>query len=211
MKKGILQNLYTINDNYIPLIRFKSYEKKWENSEIGKLVRIKSGNSPSLFKLTKNGYPFIKVDDLNNSIKNQNYSKLYVEPNNSMHLINKDSIIFPKRGAAILTNKTRYLMMPSYMDTNMMALEPLYINSEFLYYFIHRTGLYKIADTSTIPQINNKHIEPYKIFIPETKEQEQIGNLLKKVDEDILKVEMTLEKYKDMKKGFLQKLFPKGE
>ena len=26
--------------------------------------------------------------------------------------------------------------------------------------FINQTGLYRIADTSTIPQINNKHIEP---------------------------------------------------
>ena len=35
----------------------------------------------------------------------------------------------------------------SYMDTNMMALEPKGIDPEYSYTFINKTGLYKIADT----------------------------------------------------------------
>ena len=69
-----------------------------------------------------------------------------------------------------------------YMDTNMMALEPVEVNSDFLYLFICRTGLYKIADTSTIPQINNKHIEPYDICLPTTEEQEAIGTYFRQLD-----------------------------
>ncbi|MGZ0934290.1 hypothetical protein ACXOJ5_00395 [Streptococcus thermophilus] len=55
-----------------------------------------------------------------------------------------------------MTNKVRMLGEDSYMDTNMMALEPKGIDPEYRYTFINKTGLYKIADTSTIPQINNK-------------------------------------------------------
>ena len=73
----------------------------------------------------------------------------------------------------------------SYMDTNMMALEPKGIDPEYSYTFINKTGLYKIADTSTIPQINNKHIEPYLLLIPSLEEQHKIGSFFKHLDETI--------------------------
>ena len=81
-----------------------------------------------------------------------------------------------------MTNKVRILAKTGYMDTNMMALEPNDINGDFLYMFIYKTGLYKIADTSAMPQINNKHIEPYKILLPKSEEQIQIGNFFKNLD-----------------------------
>src|SRR5699024_6428177 len=96
-----------------------------------------------------------------------------------------------------------------YMDTNMMALEPEGISTEFLYLFISKTGLYKIADTSTIPQINNKHIEPYKIIMPEENEQQKIGNLFGKLDQAISLQQQVLETTKEYKQSMLQKMFPK--
>ena len=70
----------------------------------------------------------------------------------------------------------------SYMGTNMMVLEPKGIDPEYRYTFINKTGLYKIADTSTIPQINNKHIEPYLLLIPSLEEQHKIGSFFKQLD-----------------------------
>ena len=105
-----------------------------------------------------------------------------VKTNEKTHMVKEGSIIFPKRGAAIMTNKVRILAKAGYMDTNMMALEPNDINGDFLYMFIYKTGLYKIADTSTIPQINNKHIEPYEIMTPKSEEQNKIGDFFKNLD-----------------------------
>ena len=98
----------------------------------------------------------------------------------------------------------------SYMDTNMMALEPKGIDPEYSYTFINKTGLYKIADTSTIPQINNKHIEPYLLLIPSLEEQHKIGSFFKQLDEPIALHQRKLDLLKEQKKGFLQKMFPKN-
>ena len=122
----------------------------------------------------------------------------------------KSSTIFPKRGAAIMTNKVRMLGEDSYMDTNMMALEPKGIDPEYLYTFINKTGLYKIADTSTIPQINNKHIEPYLLLIPSLEEQHKIGSFFKQLDGTIALHQRKLDLLKEQKKGYLQKMFPKN-
>ena len=64
----------------------------------------------------------------------------------------------------------------------MMALTSKKLDSEFLYNIISKEGLYKIADTSTVPQINNKHVEPYEVTIPSLDEQRKIGAYFKQLD-----------------------------
>ena len=106
-----------------------------------------------------------------------------------------------------MTNKVRILGSDGYMDTNMMALEPQKIDGHFLYTFITRTGLYKIADTSTIPQINNKHIEPYIIYFPSIEEQTKVGSIFKKLDDTIALHQHKLEKLKNIKQAYLNEMF----
>ena len=124
-------------------------------------------------------------------------------------MVQAGSVIFPKRGAAILTNKVRVLGVDSYMDTNMMALSSEKLDTNFLYTMLSKEGLYKIADTSTIPQINNKHIEPYKIYLPSMDEQLKIGIYFSNLDNLITLHQRKLEHVKKMKKSMLQKMFPK--
>ncbi|MCY8532847.1 restriction endonuclease subunit S [Bacillus vallismortis] len=195
----------------VPELRFAGFAGDWEERKLGELVEIKSGWAPSDFVETQkcNGEIYIKVDDLNYSTRELLDSKMKVAIHAKYHTIKKGSTIFPKRGAAIMTNKVRVLGTDGYMDTNMMALEPRNIDGEFLYTLIDRTGLFKIADTSTIPQINNKHVEPYKILLPNLYEQKNIGNFFKQIDNTIALYQQELTTLKQTKQGFLQKMFPK--
>ena len=180
----------------------------WEQRKLGEFVKIISGDAPSTFISGRCIY--VKVDDLNYSDRIQLSSSNLVNINPKAHLVNKGATIFPKRGAAIMTNKVRIMGKDGYLDTNMMALIPEEIDKDFLFTFIQKTGLYKIADTSTIPQINNKHIEPYMIQVPNDKEQECIGVVFEKIDKIITLHQCKLEKLKLTKKALLQKLFPKN-
>lgn len=151
----------------------------WEVKKLGTLVEIVSGVSPSLFNLDIIGiYPYLKVEDLNNCDKYQTKSREY--SNDEKCLVPKDSVIFPKRGAAILNNKVRLNSVAVQMDSNLMAIYPKASNlsHEYLYYQITFEQLHKIADTSTIPQINNKHIIPYSFPLPPLPEQKAIASLL---------------------------------
>ena len=141
--------------------------KEWEVKRLGDYVTITSGESPSLYVLKTSGrFPYVKVEDMNNCSKYQIQSREYSD--NEKNVIPKGSIIFPKRGAAILNNKVRIASTDILMDSNMMAItsNSNSLDSEFLYYTIIKEQLYKIADTSTIPQINNKHIIPYRFCLP---------------------------------------------
>ncbi|MBP4142320.1 restriction endonuclease subunit S [Flavobacterium sp. P4023] len=192
----------------LPQLRFPGFEGEWEENMLGNLIKIKSGNSPSSFNLLKEGnYPFIKVEELNNCIKYQNLSRFYC--NESKNLVEKNSVIFPKRGAAILNNKVRINDCEILMDSNMMAITPIKdkINHEFLFYKIIKEELYKIADTSTIPQINNKHIEPYRITFPDIIEQTKIATFLTEVDKKLTALKQKKTLLEQYKKGVMQQIF----
>jgi type I restriction enzyme, S subunit len=191
-----------------PAIRFAEFSDIWEQCKLGEIVNIKSGMSPSTFKAGSDLY--VKVDDLNYSFREQCDSQMKVAEKSKCTKVKKGSIVFPKRGAAIMTNKVRIMGASGYMDTNMMALEPEGINNEFLYLFINKTGLYKIADTSTIPQINNKHIEPYDIIMPSIAEQQKIGEYFRNLENLITLHQRKYDKLVTVKKAMLEKMFPKN-
>ena len=119
----------------------------WDATQLGGLVRITSGASPSLFRFTGNGIPYFKVEQLSNSGK-------YLSGTDTPYLFERGpsvparSVVFAKRGAAIALNKVRILNQESFMDTNLMALTPQDgLDWEYLFYALGYIGLWRFADT----------------------------------------------------------------
>ena len=194
-------------EKLVPKLRFSGFDDEWIEEKLGNLVQIKSGEcTKNLITGIDNSIPYFKVEQLNNSLKYQIKTPYFI--NDKSKIVNKGSIIFPKRGAAILLNKIRILNQDSFMDTNLMTLTPnnkLY--NEFLYYFIYKENLSKIADTTSIPQLNNKHIKPYPIKLPSFEEQLKISKFISSVDKKVALLSQNLEIFNDFKKGLLQQIF----
>ena len=179
----------------------------WKETTLGKCVKIYSGYAPQIVDPKDDGtYPYVKVDDLNNCDKYQKNSKQYFF--DEKYCIPLMSVIFPKRGAAIMNNKVRIAATHIGLDTNMMAVYPIgsVCHTEFIYYFIKYSGLYRIADISSIPQINNKHILPYKINLPPLSEQKKIAAILSTWDKAISTADAMLENSHQQKKALMQQL-----
>ncbi len=179
-------------------------KEDWEVKKLGEVCEINSGESPSKFQLNNQGIPYLKVDELNNSTKYTSGIKYFV---NTDKIIKAGSIIFPKRGASIFLNKIRILSTDSFMDTNLMTLSiNSDYNNEFLYYSLIHFGLDKIADTTSIPQINNKHIIPLEVQFPSLSEQTRIATILSDMDAEIEALENQLAKASQIKQGMMQEL-----
>jgi len=204
LKSGFLQAMFPAKGHSEPDIRFPEFSDAWEQRKLGEYVSITSGEAPSKFEEGTELY--VKVDDLNYNDKYVVDTQNKVAEHSTVKRVTKGSVVFPKRGAAIITNKVRILGIDSYMDTNMMALTSERLDPEFLYNIISKEGLYKIADTSTIPQINNKHIEPYEVKIPSLDEQRRIGVYFKQFDHLITLHQRELEETKKKKKSLAKLL-----
>ncbi|AIM25919.1 type I restriction-modification system, specificity subunit S [Melissococcus plutonius] len=60
---------------------------------------------------------------------------------------------------------------------------------------------------STFIEVSGKQISHMSIIIPEIEEQQKIGNFLKQLDDIITLQQHKLELLKQMKQGYLQKMF----
>lgn len=209
LKKGLMQQLLTKGIGHT---KFKKSEvgeipEEWEVSKLENKVEIRSGNSPSDFNFTEKGqYPFFKVDDMNYTYKYLNTAKVYFDECRYT-LMNKGMVVFPKRGASIFTNKVGILGQDGYFDTNTMGLNcSNELDNEYLFYQLKFIGLEKFADTTAVPQINNKHINPLKIPFPTLNEQKKISSMLSSVDIKIDNYETKKQKLEELKKGLMQQL-----
>ena len=154
--------------------------ENWVWCRLGCLVDIKSG---STYKEVEAGVLYVKVGDMNlpeNMIEIRTSTHFAECPDNA--IIPAYSIIFPKRGGAISTNKKRTVKnFKICVDLNTMALSfPAQI-FDFARVWFENIELEKIANGSTIPQINNKDVEPLLFPLPPLGEQLRICNRLGKM------------------------------
>ena len=78
------------------------------------------------------------------------------------------SVVIPKRGGAIGTNKKRITTRPTVLDPNLMAISPRpeLVTSEYLHSWFERFDLASISSGSSVPQLNKKDLAPLPIAVP---------------------------------------------
>ena len=151
----------------------------WEWCRFGSVVTLMSGTTyPAEKELLSGTRLYVKVGDMN--LPGNEYeistSSRYLDEYNISHLIPVNSVIFPKRGGAIATNKKKLVLRDEILiDLNTMAFTPISpVNLMYCYYWFLSIDLGKINSGSSVPQINNKDIEPLLFPVPPTFEQERI-------------------------------------
>lgn len=128
--------------------------------------------------------PFYKVSDMNlegNEVFMTNH-------NNSISVgtmrrlgasvFGKGSILFPKVGAALLTNKRRIVRQPACIDNNVMALTVRSGCTKYLYYSLVRVDMARLANPGAVPSINESQAREIAVAIPPFEEQVPIAAFL---------------------------------
>ena len=141
-------------------------------------------------------YPFYKVSDMNSVgnevyITNHNHSISDADVKElKVKVYPAGTIIFPKIGAAIATNKKRILSVPATVDNNVMVLVPKEnVNSEYLYNHLLNLNLSDWSNKSALPSIRKSVVEKTKIPMPmmngkpDYEMQERFASSIKKFQE----------------------------
>lgn len=84
-------------------------------------------------------------------------------------------------------------------------------NTNFLFFSLKNSekNIMNLRSSTSVPTINTQHLNSLQISLPSLPEQEKIWSLFEQIDSHISKNQQKLEKLKNMKHSFLQKLFPK--
>lgn len=163
-------------------------ESKWTSEKLGKYISPKSGNTfPKEYQGDRDNkkVPFLKVSDMNTDT-NWKYtfqSNNYIDEDTATGMLSatifrKGSIIFPKVGMAIHTNKKRILAKDSFVDNNIMCIDSLNkseLNNEYLYeLFKHYIQLRNFASSANPPSILTDKLIDFKIPVPPIEIQKNI-------------------------------------
>ncbi|HEK0675303.1 MULTISPECIES: restriction endonuclease subunit S [Proteus] len=202
---------------------FESLKDRYEVVPLSFVVKINSGIA--LPKLFKNGFsdgdiPFFKVAQMNNHHETMVAPEITfnetVAKEHKIKLFPKGSTLIPKRGGAILTNKKRMLLEDASYDSNIMGLkaDESKISDEYLFAFMRTIDLANFVDASTIPQVNNKHIDQMQIPLASIEEQagvvSRVNLLVKKVETMNSEIQRQLDDLQALKSSILDSAF-KGE
>jgi type I restriction enzyme S subunit len=194
--------------------------KDWKWVKLGEACEIVSGNTPKGLELISNKgeYQFYKVSDMNlvgNEIRmNVSNLKLTLEEIKKLKVkvYPKGTVIFPKRGGAILTNKKRVLSKDASFDLNVMGILPNdKLSSNYLFYWIQKLDLSKIYDGSNVPQINNKNVAPLDFPLPPKPTQHaivsKIEELFSELDKGIENLRLAQQQLKTYRQSVLKWAF----
>lgn len=176
------ENFPEVSENNRPFI----LPKGWEWKRVIDCFVISSGTSFDKSKELSSGeYLYLKVADMNivgNEIEITKSSRFCNPTKKELNaLIPSGSIIFPKRGGAIATNKKRIVKKDLFVDLNIMSISPFNdINLDYAYCWLNGIDLEKLNTGTSVPQINHKDIAPLFFPLPPIAEQQRI---VAKVDE----------------------------
>lgn len=127
-------------------------------------------------------------------------------------LVPPNTVVFPKRGAAIATNKKRMTTTWTALDPNLIGLRPKDgLDEQFLYYWSQTLDLRKITDPGPTPQLNKKDLLPVQISFPTSiAEQRQIARVLSAVQRAVERQERLIALTAELKNALMNKLFTGG-
>jgi hypothetical protein len=129
----------------------------------------------------------------NNSISKETAKRLGAK------IIPAKSVIFPKIGGAIATNKKRILSVPSCVDNNVMGIFPneKVVSPEFFFHLISSIELSSFANEAALPSIKKSTVEERILRIPKS---------LNKQDRLVVTIESLKSNSSSLVLGYLRKI-----
>jgi type I restriction enzyme S subunit len=199
LKKALLHQLFTQGLRGEPQKQTEigPVPESWEPTPLGKCCDIVSGSLSytDFLKMASvdDGDAIecmgVKVSDMNLS-GNENK---FVTANAVRHisvatahrkLVPPNTVVFPKRGAAIATNKKRLTTTWTVLDPNLIGVRAKdSLDVDFLFHWVQTFDLRRITDPGPTPQLNKKDLIPVLMPLPkEIDEQRDIANVISTID-----------------------------
>lgn len=182
----------------------KTIVSNYEIVTIGDVATLVSGYGfPMALQGQKGTIPFYKVGDMNsegNEIEmhdSRNYVSMDIAQEQKWITSPKGTIIFPKIGAAIATNKKRILSESAIFDNNVMGIicgEK--IMPKFMWYVLDSIDISKWATLANPPSISKDVVLEQRIPLPSLGVQQQIVSELDRYQKIISGAQIVVSNFK---------------
>lgn len=205
-KKGFLQKMFPKNGAKVPEIRFPGFTEDWEERKLGEVVVFLNGRAFKQQELLDSGkYRVLRVGNFNTNDR-WYYSNLELEEDK---YANKGDLLYlwATSFGPEMWNEERVIYHYHIWKLKFLSKE---LDKQYLYTWL-LTDKEKIKESTngtTMVHVTKGGIEQRTFqFPPDINEQQKIGAFFKQLDDTIALHQRKLDLLKEMKKGFLQKMF----
>lgn len=209
LKKAMLAKMFPANGEKIPKIRFKGFEGEWECRKLGIEVEIIGGGTPDT---TNSAYWNGDIDWYSpTEIGEAAYANGSVKKITLLGLQKSSAQILPANRTVLFTSRASIgdmAILTKDGSTN-QGFQSFVVGERLDVYFFYAMGFkikdyaLKNASGSTFLEISKNTLSQMEFFVPSLKEQTQIGNFFRQLDETIALQSAEVEKLNQLKKGLL--------
>ncbi|MDE8040934.1 restriction endonuclease subunit S [Erysipelothrix rhusiopathiae] len=211
LKKGFLQKLFPSNGDTNPSIRFDGFTDAWEQEKLGNLGKVYTGNTPPTADLEnwtydKEGHVWVTPTDIDKLVMNDSERHLSSKGWSIARTVPKNSVLITSIASI---GKNAINTVPVAFNQQINAIVPEQNDAYFiLSYMVRDTSRFAaLAGHTATAIINKTTFEKFTLMMPSLNEQTKIGSFFKSLDNLITLHQRELDNYKELKKGFLQKMF----
>lgn len=184
IKQGVMQDLLTGKT------RLPGFSGEWDRTLLKRALTIKHGASQRDVEAPDGQYPILGTG----GIIGYANSCLWHLP----------SVLIGRKGT---------INHPRYVDTPFWAIDTLFYTeiregywAKFLYYVFCLIDWLSYNEASGVPSLSAKTIENIEVSLPPYEEQQAIAAVLSDLDDELIKLEQKLHKYRQIKHGMMQQL-----
>ncbi|KAB1952743.1 MULTISPECIES: restriction endonuclease subunit S [Lactiplantibacillus] len=211
------------NQAKYPQLRFKGFTDPWEKRSLDEITtKTKSYSlSRDVERDHETGYRYIHYGDIHTGVADivtEHTNLPNIEPANYDELRVNDLVVADAsedyqgiaEPAVVVGLPTQHLVA----GLHTIALRPSSASSLYLYYLLHTESFkhfgYQTGTGLKVFGISWSNLSKFTFMIPSRPEQEKIVKLIESVDNLTSDNQRKLAKLKELKQGYLQKLFPKN-
>ena len=210
------------NQTKYPQLRFKGFTDPWEKRTLGQTTtKAKSYSlSRDVERDHETGYRYIHYGDIHTGVADivTEHTKLpNIEPANYDELRVNDLVVADaSEDYQGIAEPAVVVGLPTHLVAGLhtITLRPSSASSLYLYYLLHTDSFkhfgYQMGTGLKVFGISWSNLSKFTFMIPSRPEQEMIVKLIESVDNLIAVNQRKLAKLKELKQGYLQKMFPKN-
>lgn len=200
-----------MNKQQEPRLRFKGFTGEWQETTIGELGEIITGNTPATSEsdnYENNGLLWITPTDIKESITIKTAKQLSEKGKKAARCLPPNSILI-----TCIASIGKNTLIETYGSCN-QQINALIPKKECNPYFLLTLSelwsiqMKKIAGSGTMDIVNKTQFSEIKTKLPSSEEQTHLGLFFRRLDSQIAESRAVLDKSRQLKKAMLAKMFP---
>ena len=204
-------------DMKVPEIRFEGFSGEWVQSNLAECTDLLTGNPFNSKKFIADGIFLVRGMNVKRGYldTSSNLSEYWSSSKGlERYLLEPEDIVIQMDGALIGKSyaKINSNNLPAILVQRVTRVRCNKVEADLIYQYIQKDFLKHISGIKTetaVPHLSLHDIRNFQVFLPEEKEQIQIGNTFQKLDSLINQHQQKHEKLSNIKKSMLEKMFPK--